>query len=72
MLILETGRGLKIHAVGRVTNANQRDFHRANPAPIYVIEHTEAVTLAQTLVSRGGRIFLVKIDKDRWSELPDR
>ena len=71
VLILQTERGLKIHAVGRVTKAGQSDFHSATPAPIYVVDYDEAVAVAQTLIAPGRRLFLVKIDReDDWSELP--
>jgi hypothetical protein len=69
VLILQTEKGLKIHAVGRVTKAGQQDFHQVEPAPVYIVEHAEAVALAQALVVPGRRIFLVKLDSEEWLEL---
>ena len=57
VLILQTEKGIRIHAVGRVTKNGQTDFHRARPAPIYVVDHDEAVALARTLTAPGGRIY---------------
>jgi hypothetical protein len=54
VLILETEKGVKIYAVGRVTKAGKEDFHGAKPAPLYVVDHAEAVTVAQTVVAPGG------------------
>jgi hypothetical protein len=69
VLILQTEKGVKIHAVGRVTKTGQQDFHHAEPAPLYVVDHDEALAVARTLVGLSGRIFLVKIDTDEWSEI---
>jgi hypothetical protein len=69
VLILQTEKGLKIHAIGRVTKKGQEDFHRAQPSPIYVVDHPEALAVARTLVAPGGRIYLVKIDGDEWAEV---
>jgi hypothetical protein len=69
VLILQTERGLRIHAVGRVTKKGQEDFHRANPAPFYMVDYDEALVVARTLLPTGGRIFLVKIDTNTWSEV---
>jgi hypothetical protein len=68
VLILQTEKGLKIHAVGRVTKQSQEDFHGAQPAPLYVVDHAEALAVARTVVAPGGRIYLVKIDGDEWAE----
>jgi hypothetical protein len=70
VLILQTERGLKIHAVGRVTRGGQQDFHAIEPVPMYIVDHAEAVAAARTLVARGRRIFLVRLDSGEWSELP--
>ena len=69
VLILRTATGVKIHAVGRVTRDGQQDFH-AEPAPRYIVDHDEAVAVAQTLVRPGGRIFLINLDNGDWSEIP--
>ena len=69
VLILQTERGVKIHAVGRVTNAGQQDFHHMEPAPTYIVDHDQAVAVARTLVAPGRRIFLVKLDSGNWSEV---
>lgn len=69
VLVLETTVGLRIHAVGAVTTKGQQDFHRAQPSPLYIANHDEALAVAQTLAARRGRIFLVKIDSNTWSEL---
>ena len=68
VLILQTEKGVKIHAVGRVTRRGQQDFH-AEPPPLYIVDHAEAIAVAQTLAAPANRIFLVKIDSDDWSEL---
>jgi hypothetical protein len=70
VLILQTERGVKIHGVGRVIQAGQQDFHHIAPAPMYIVDHDEAVAAARTLAAPGRRIFLVKLDSDKWSELP--
>jgi hypothetical protein len=69
VLILQTEIGLKIHAVGRVVTNGQQDFHRVEPAPVYIADHAEAVALARTLVAPRRRIFLVRLDSGEWSEL---
>jgi hypothetical protein len=38
VLILQRERGVKIHAVGRVTMGGQQDFHRIDPPPVYIVE----------------------------------
>jgi hypothetical protein len=69
VLILQTERGVKIHAVGRVVKADQQDFHRVEPAPVYIVDHAEAVAVARALVAPGRRIFLVRLDSGNWSEV---
>jgi hypothetical protein len=70
VLILQTGKDLRIHAVGRVTEKGQADFHRAKLAPVHIVNYDEAVAAAQALVTPGRRIFLVNIDSaDQWSEI---
>jgi hypothetical protein len=69
VLILQTERGVKIHAVGRVKKAGQQDFHHVEPAPTYIVDHAEAFAAARTLVAPGRRIFLVKLDTGDWSEV---
>jgi hypothetical protein len=69
VLILENERGLRIHAVGRVTKRGQQDFHSITPGPIYIIDHGEAIAVARTLVSPGRRIFLALVDAKTWSEI---
>jgi hypothetical protein len=60
VLVLQTERGVKIHAVGRVTEGGQQDLHRIEPPPLYIADHEEAVVVARTLVAPGRRIFLVR------------
>jgi hypothetical protein len=69
VLILQTERGVKIHAVGRVIKAGQQDFHRVEPGPVYIVDHVEAVAVARTLVTPGRRIFLVRVDSGSWSDV---
>jgi hypothetical protein len=69
VLILQTERGVKIHAVGRVTRGGQQDFHRVERPPIYIVDHDEAVAVAQAMVAPGRRIFLVKLDSGECSEI---
>jgi hypothetical protein len=69
VLILQTEKGLKVHAVGPVTKKGQQDFHRAHQSPIYVVDHDEALAVARTLVAPDGQIYLVKVDNDDWSEV---
>jgi hypothetical protein len=69
VLILQTEKGVKIHAVGRVARRGQQDFH-AELSPVYVVDHDEALTVAQTLVAPGRHIYLVKLDSGDWSEVP--
>lgn len=68
VLILQTQTGVKIHAVGRVTRNGQQDFH-AEPVPLYIVDHDEAVAVAQTLVAPDRRIFLITLDSGDWSEV---
>jgi hypothetical protein len=68
VLILQTERGVKIHAVGRVATAGQQDFH-AQATPLYIVDHAEALAAARTLAMPGRRMFLLRIDSDEWSEL---
>ena len=42
VLMLQTERGIKIHAVGRVTKHGQQDFH-AQQTPVYIVEHAEVI-----------------------------
>jgi hypothetical protein len=69
ILILQTRQGFRIHAVGRVTTRGQQDFHGAKPAPIYIVDHQEAITAARVLAAPGRRIFLVTMDTHEWSEV---
>src|SRR4051794_33866162 len=68
VLILQTEKGVKIHAVGRVARRGQQDFH-AEMSPVYVVDHGEAIAVAQTLVAPERRIYLVKLDSGNWSEV---
>jgi hypothetical protein len=68
VLILQTERGVRIHAVGRVDKVGQQDFH-AQPTPLYIVDHDEAIAMAQTLLTPGRRIFLVKLDSGQWTNL---
>jgi hypothetical protein len=68
VLILQTEKGLKIHAVGRVTRGGQEHFH-AVPPPRYIVDHAEALAVARTLVAPSRHIYLVKIDRVDWAEL---
>jgi hypothetical protein len=54
VLILQTEKGLKIHAIGRVNRRGQQDFH-AEPPPLYVVDHAEAIAVAQSLAAPGRR-----------------
>jgi hypothetical protein len=68
VLILQTERGVKIHAVGRVTRTGQQDFH-AEPSPLYIVDHEEAVVAAKVMAAPGRRIFWLKVDSGDWSEV---
>jgi hypothetical protein len=68
VLILQSEKGVKIHAVGRVARRGQQHFHAA-PAPLYVRDHHEALAVARTLVAPDGHIYLMKMDSGDWSEV---
>jgi len=56
------------NAVGPVSEAGQQDFqHQMNVK--YLNDRLAAVVVAQTLVRRGGRIFLLNLDTNDWSEI---
>ena len=61
VLILETERSLKIHAVGPVTRDGQQDFHHTEP-PIYIVDHDEALAVAEAIAGPGRRVFWLKVD----------
>jgi hypothetical protein len=69
VLILKTERGVKIHAVGRVTTAGQQDFHRSDPPPTYIVDQSEAIAAARTLVTPGRQMFLVLFESGTWSDI---
>jgi hypothetical protein len=68
VLILQTEKGVKIHAVGRVTRRGQQDFH-AEPTPLYIVDHDEAMTAARVMLAPGRRIFLLNLETDEWSQV---
>jgi hypothetical protein len=68
VLILETERSLKIHAVGPVTRDGQQDFHTQQTVK-YIKEPAAAIAEAKMLVSPGRRIFWLKVDNSEWSEV---
>jgi hypothetical protein len=68
VLILETEKGVKIHAVGLVTRDGQQDFH-AQMNVKYLKDHAAAMGEANALVVPGRRIFLRNLDSGDWSEV---
>jgi hypothetical protein len=68
VLILQTETGVRIHAVGRATKAGQQDFHHSE-APIYIVDHAEAIAAARRFVAPGCKIFLLILEGGDWSEI---
>jgi hypothetical protein len=68
VLVLRTRQSYTVYAVGVVARSGQQDF-RGQPAVTHVQSHAEAVTIAKTLVTPGGRIYLFDIDTAEWSEI---
>jgi hypothetical protein len=68
VLVLQTERGVKIQAVGRVTRRGQEHFRAVLP-PRYIKIYAEAFAVARTLVAPGRLIYLVKIDRIDWAEI---
>jgi hypothetical protein len=68
VLILETERGLKIHAVGPVIRNGQQDFHTQETVK-YIKDRAAAMVAARILVLPEGRIFWVRIDTGAWSQV---
>jgi hypothetical protein len=69
VLILRTSTSYTVYAVGLVATAGQHDFSHAEPVR-HVSTHAEAVTTAKALVGPGGRIYLLDIDTEKWSQVP--
>jgi hypothetical protein len=68
VLILETTTGVKIHAVGRVTEDGQQHFH-AQRNVRYVSSRAAAIREATALVLPDRRIFLLTLESGDWSEV---
>jgi hypothetical protein len=68
VLILGTSRSFATHAVGRVSENGQQDFHNLVKVK-HVSDRAGAVAEAKALVSPGRRIFLWNIDTGQWSEI---
>ena len=68
VLILETKTGVKIHAVGLVTEDGQQHFH-AQRHVRYVNSRVAAIGQARALVLPGRRIFLLTLESGDWSEV---
>ena len=68
VLILETEKGVKIHAVGLVTEDGQQHFH-AQRNVRYVNSRVAAIGEAKALVLPGRRIFLLTLESGDWSEV---
>lgn len=68
VLILETARSIKVHAVGIVTRDGQQDFG-TRPVVKYVNNHDMAVAEAKTIVNVGRRIYVRNLDTGGWSEV---
>jgi hypothetical protein len=70
VLILQTDRSFKIHAVGRISKDGQQDLHGQENVE-YVTGRAAAVAKAKALLAPGRRIFLQNIDTREWSEISD-
>jgi len=69
VLIVETTRTYTIYAIGRVSQHGQKDF--SNDMNVkHETDHTAAVAEAKALGVQNGRIFLLNIDTDEWSQIP--
>jgi hypothetical protein len=68
VLVLRTSQSYTVYAVGAVARSGQQDFAH-HEAVTHVQSHTDAMTVATTLVAPGGRIYLFDIDTAEWSEI---
>jgi hypothetical protein len=68
VLILQTDRDLKIHAVGQVAEDGQQDFHAQRNVK-YISDRAAALAEAKALLLPGRRIFLSRLDAGHWSEI---
>jgi hypothetical protein len=68
LILVTEDSSFSTNAVGPVSEPGQQDFqHRMNVK--YLTDRLAAVVVAQTLVAPGGRIFLLNVDTNDWSEL---
>jgi hypothetical protein len=68
VLILTTDQEYRTFAVGRVTALGQQDFHLPSDVKHFG-DRDAALASAKGLLLPGGRVFLIDIDTDTWSEI---
>jgi hypothetical protein len=68
VLILRTSQSYTVYAVGSVSTAGQHDFSHSERVD-HVLTSDEALKIAKTLVVPAGRIYLLDIDTEEWSEI---
>ena len=68
LILVTEDSSFSTNAVGPVSEDGQQDFrHQINVK--YLTDRLAAVVVAQTLVRLGGRIFLLNLDTNDWSEI---
>jgi hypothetical protein len=68
VLILGTSRTFTTHAVGRVSQDGQQDFHRQVNVK-HVSDGPAAVAEAKAMVAPERHIFYFNLDTGEWSEV---
>ena len=68
VLILRTRLSYTVYAVGSVVTAGQHDFCHSEQVR-HVTTHADAVNAAKAIVAPGGRIYLLDIDTQEWSQI---
>jgi hypothetical protein len=70
VLILRTSRSYTVYAVGAVSVSGQRDFNGSRTVT-HTPDRAGAVRMAKSLLVPSGRIHLLDIDTEDWSEITD-
>jgi hypothetical protein len=71
VLILKTTTTYTIYAVGRVSEDGQQDF--GIPSDVsHANDYLAALAQATALLAPGQHMFLLNIDTDQWSEIPQK
>ena len=68
VLILRTRLSYTVYAVGSVVTAGRHDFSHSEQVR-HVTTHADAVNAAKAIVAPGGRVYLLDIDTEEWSQI---